>query len=53
MKTETVGAGSAYFGAYRDKDLNWFEGGQNYRMHGPEKPLFEKTWSLPDFEPVK
>jgi hypothetical protein len=24
-----------------------------FRFYGPEKPLFEKTWKLPDVEKVK
>jgi hypothetical protein len=24
-----------------------------FRFYGPEKPLFEKTWKLPDLENVK
>jgi hypothetical protein len=23
-----------------------------FRLYGPEKPLFDKTWVLPDIEPV-
>jgi hypothetical protein len=24
-----------------------------FRFYGPEKPLFEKTWRLPDIEKVR
>ena len=24
-----------------------------FRLYGPEKPFFDKTWVLPDIEPVK
>ena len=24
-----------------------------FRLYGPEKPFFEKTWKLPDIEKVK
>jgi hypothetical protein len=24
-----------------------------FRFYGPEKPLFEKTWKLPDIEEIK
>jgi len=24
-----------------------------FRFYGPEKPLFDKTWKLPDIEKVK
>ncbi|PSB67380.1 hypothetical protein C7B61_06445, partial [filamentous cyanobacterium CCP1] len=23
-----------------------------FRFYGPEKPLFDKTWTLPDIEPI-
>jgi hypothetical protein len=29
---------------------NWFP---FFRFYGPEKPLFEKTWKLPDIEKTK
>jgi hypothetical protein len=24
-----------------------------FRLYGPEKPLFDRTWNLPDVEEVK
>lgn len=46
MTTNTVGVGSVYFGSYRDKDLNWFEGGQNYRMHVPPNVPMKQFWEF-------
>jgi hypothetical protein len=45
-----------YFGpqAPQGKESNWVPtkpGGQFeilFRLYGPEKPLFDKTWKLPD-----
>jgi hypothetical protein len=40
------------------KESNWIltrPGGQFevlFRFYGPEKPLFDKTWKLPDIEKV-
>jgi hypothetical protein len=28
------------------------KGGILFRLYGPEKPLFDKTWVLPDIETV-
>jgi hypothetical protein len=49
---------TAYFGptAPAGKESNWVPtkaGGRFevlFRFYGPEKPLFEKTWKLPDIE---
>ena len=49
-----------YFGpqAPQGKESNWVPtkpGGQFeilFRLYGPEKPLFDKTWKLPDIEKV-
>ena len=40
------------------KELNWVPTSADgkfevlFRLDGPEKPLFEKTWKLPDIEKV-
>jgi hypothetical protein len=52
------GTVDVYFGprAPSGKESNWVptETGQGFevlfRFYGPEKPLFEKTWRLPDIE---
>lgn len=49
-----------YFGpqAPQGKESNWVPtkpGGQFvilFRLYRPEKPLFDKTWKLPDIEKV-
>lgn len=41
------------------KDANWIPTDPNgkfevlFRLYGPEKPLFDKTWKLPDIEKVQ
>jgi hypothetical protein len=55
------GSVDIYFGptAPAGKESNWVPtkpGGQFevlFRLYGPEKPLFEKTWKLPDIEEVR
>ena len=49
-----------YFGpkAPTGKESNWVPtAGRNFevlfRVYGPEKPFFDKTWKLPDIEKVK
>jgi hypothetical protein len=48
-----------YFGPNPPKGLesNWLPTGEDFflifRLYGPEKALFEKTWILPDVEKVK
>ncbi|RVO72339.1 DUF1254 domain-containing protein [Sinorhizobium meliloti] len=52
------GSADVYFGpkAPAGKEANWVptkaEGGFEvmFRFYGPEKPLFDKTWKLPDIE---
>jgi hypothetical protein len=53
--------GDVYFGlkAPAGKESNWIPTNANgkfevlFRFYGPEKPLFDKTWKLPDIEKVK
>jgi len=55
------GSMDVYFGpkAPPRKELNWVPtkagGGFElmFRFYGPEKPLFDKTWKLPDIELMK
>ena len=55
------GSVEVYFGptAPAGKESNWVptssDGGFEvlFRFYGPEKPLFDKTWKLPDIEKVK
>ena len=49
-----------YFGpkAPAGKESNWVPTNANgkfevlFRLYGPEKPFFDKTWVLPDIEKV-
>jgi Protein of unknown function (DUF1214) len=55
------GSPFVYFGpkAPASKESNWVptttDGGFEvlFRFYGPEKPLFEKTWKLPDIERIQ
>jgi len=58
LQKNTDGSVEVYFGpkAPAGQESNWIPtktGGQFevlFRFYGPEKPLFEKTWKLPDIE---
>jgi hypothetical protein len=61
LQTNADGSVDVYFGptAPAGKESNWVptstEGGFEvlFRFYGPEKPLFEKTWRLPDIEVMR
>jgi hypothetical protein len=61
VRKNADGSVDIYFGptAPAGKESNWVPtkpGGQFevlFRLYGPEKPLFERTWKLPDIEEVK
>ena len=61
LQVNTDGSVDLYFGpkAPAGKELNWTPTDPNgefeilFRFYGPLPPLFEKTWVLPDVEPVK
>jgi len=60
LQKKADGSVEVYFGpeAPDGKESNWVptntDGGFEvlFRFYGPEKPLFEKTWKLPDIEKV-
>ncbi|HYI94098.1 MAG TPA: DUF1254 domain-containing protein, partial [Bryobacteraceae bacterium] len=60
LKTNTDGSVDVYFApkAPAGKESNWIPTDPNgrfealFRFYGPEKPLFEKTWVLPDIEKI-
>lgn len=60
LQKNADGSVDVYFGpqAPAGKDANWVPtrpGGEFevlFRLYGPEKPLFDKTWVLPDIEKV-
>jgi hypothetical protein len=60
VRKNADGSVDVYFGpkAPEGKESNWVPtGGRDFevlfRLYGPEKPLFDKTWKLPDIEEVK
>jgi len=61
LKKDADGSVSVYFGpsAPADGETNWVPtkaGGSFevlFRLYGPQKPLYEKTWKLPDIEVVQ
>jgi hypothetical protein len=46
MVSTTPGVGSAYLGAYKDKNNRWFDGSKTYRLHVPPNPPAKNFWSL-------
>ena len=58
LQKNTDGSVDVYFGpkAPAGKESNWVPTTANgqfevlFRLYGPEKPLFDKTWQLPDVE---
>jgi hypothetical protein len=46
MTTKTPGVGSVYLGAYKDKDGNWLDGANSYRLHVPANAPVKQFWSL-------
>jgi hypothetical protein len=46
MTTKTPGVGSAYLGGYRDKNGNWLDGNNNYKMTIPPNPPMKQFWSV-------
>ena len=64
MVSTTPGVGSAYLGAYKDKNNQWFDGSHwietvpdkawfaYFRFYGPTEGYFNRTYALPDFEEV-
>ena len=61
MRKNGDGSVDVYFGpkAPEGKESNWVPTDAKgkfeilFRLYGPEKPLFDKTWKLPDIEEVK
>src|SRR5882724_319740 len=46
MVTKTPGVGSVYLGSYKDKDGNWLDGANAYRLHVPPNPPVTQFWSI-------
>jgi len=59
LVVESDGAVNVYFGPTPPKgyEANWLETGDDFfvlfRFYGPEKPILEKSWVLPDIEKVR
>ena len=61
LQKNTDGSVDIYFGpkAPGGKESNWVPTSAEgkfevlFRLYGPEKPFFDKTWKLPDIEKVK
>jgi hypothetical protein len=46
MVTTAPGVGSVYLGTYKDKDGDWLDGAESYRLHVPPKAPVTQFWSL-------
>jgi hypothetical protein len=46
MVTNTPGTGQVYLGSYKDKDGNWLDGTNTYRLHVPPNAPVKQFWSL-------
>jgi hypothetical protein len=60
LQKNADGSVDVYFGpkAPAGKQANWIETNQDgkfevlFRLYGPQKPLFDKTWKLPDIQKI-
>jgi hypothetical protein len=60
LQTNADGSVDIWFGpkAPADNETNWVPTSANgqfevlFRFYGPEKPVFDKTWKLPDIEGI-
>ena len=50
MVTKTPGVGQVYLGSYKDKDGNWLDGANTYRLHVPPNAPVKQFWSLTIYE---
>jgi hypothetical protein len=46
MITKTPGVGSAYLSTYRDKNGDWLDGGQSYRLRIAPNPPMQQFWAV-------
>lgn len=46
MVTKTPGVGSIYLSTYKDKDGNWLDGANTYRLHVLPNPPVTQFWSI-------
>jgi hypothetical protein len=50
MTTKTPGIGSVYLSAYKDKDGDWLDGANTYRLRVPPNPPVAQFWSLTAYD---
>jgi len=46
MVTKTPGVGQVYLGTYKDRDGEWLDGANTYRLRVPPNPPVNQFWSL-------
>ncbi|HTP69425.1 MAG TPA: DUF1214 domain-containing protein [Dongiaceae bacterium] len=46
MVTKTPGVGSTYLSTYKDKNGDWLDGANTYRVHVPPNAPVKQFWSL-------
>jgi hypothetical protein len=50
MVTRTPGLGQVYLGAYKDKNGDWLDGANTYRLHVPPNAPVKQFWALTIYE---
>jgi hypothetical protein len=50
MLTQTPGVGQRYIAAYKDKDGNWLNGSNTYRLRVPANPPVKQFWSATAYD---
>jgi hypothetical protein len=50
MLTEIPKVGQRYIACYKDKDGNWLDGGNTYRLHVPPNPPATQFWSVTAYD---
>jgi hypothetical protein len=50
MLTQTPGVGQRYIAAYKDKDGNWLNGSNTYKLHVPPNPPAKQFWSATAYD---
>jgi hypothetical protein len=50
MLTQTPGIGQRYIASYKDRDGEWLDGGNTYKLHVPPKPPAKQFWSVTAYD---
>jgi hypothetical protein len=50
MLTQTPGVGQRYIASYKDKDGEWLDGGNSYKLHVPPNPPAKQFWSVTAYD---